>query len=406
VTTHERVWLSGGMELGQAFRRIVLRHAALILTAVLLTSTGVYLLHRHDVPLYSASARLVLDTGDPRQGSESVAIADTVRAIATGQTHVSDAMKSLGIDRDPVDLATRKIKVDALGTSGVVSLTVTDRDARVAAALANYLADDVVATRRSLDQAAADEQSAELARRIDAVNAGLADVDARYQQLPQSGYWLAGQRASLASEKVALEQELASVRGASAGRPVAAVLDRAASPAHADTPRTLIDVTIALLAGLVLGLLLASLLEALSPRLVGEEGVARAFAVPVVGRYRRPAPGRAQVHRLLSDLRMLGIQAGVDHVRLLPVGQVDASGLLGYLKAAAKRKPAGIHISTFDSSLWATDPTRLNGELTKSGVVLVTAPEAEERALVRAADTVQMSRWPVLGLITAEAKGG
>src|SRR5439155_18346310 len=71
------------MELNEAARRIVWRHGALILAFVLMGGVITAALHLRDQTTYTATSRLVLDTSDPQSSAESVAIADTARAIAT-----------------------------------------------------------------------------------------------------------------------------------------------------------------------------------------------------------------------------------------------------------------------------------------------------------------------------------
>ena len=86
---------------------------------------------------YTSSSRLVLDIPDPQNVAEATAIADTGRAIATGSDQVRAALTQVGVSRDPIKLAKKYINVQAIGSSGVLKLSVTDKNRTVARELAD-----------------------------------------------------------------------------------------------------------------------------------------------------------------------------------------------------------------------------------------------------------------------------
>ena len=135
------------MEINEAARRIFQLHWRLILwcVVVLLGASAIAGVIRPRT--YTSSARLVLDIPDPQNVAEATAIADTGRAIATGLDQVRAAIDQVGVSRDPVKLAKKDINVQAIGSSGVLKLSVTDKNRTVARELADALATQVVATR-------------------------------------------------------------------------------------------------------------------------------------------------------------------------------------------------------------------------------------------------------------------
>ena len=108
------------MELGEVIGRIFGRHKGLIAALVLAGLLAGFAIHLDDAPRYSASARLVLDTSDPEDQAQSGVIADTTRAIASGPSLVREALATIGVRRDATELARRHVRVQALGSSGVM----------------------------------------------------------------------------------------------------------------------------------------------------------------------------------------------------------------------------------------------------------------------------------------------
>src|SRR5919201_10536 len=124
------------MELNDAIRRTIGQHRRL-LAVCLLAGVALALAFAPHGKEYSASARLVLDMPDPIARQQSEAYADTAKAIATSPSQVSAALHRAGVRRgDPAKFAQKHVSVTALGSSGVIQLTVSDRDARSAAAIA------------------------------------------------------------------------------------------------------------------------------------------------------------------------------------------------------------------------------------------------------------------------------
>jgi capsular polysaccharide biosynthesis protein len=134
------------MELREAARRIVLQHWLLI-ACLVVVGVAIGAIHGHRPPEYTASTRLVIGADDPKSRTESGSIADTAKAIATSPTQVRRALEDAKIDRNPNAVASGHVSVSALGTSGVVQLSVSDKDPDAAQAIANALAGRVIRVR-------------------------------------------------------------------------------------------------------------------------------------------------------------------------------------------------------------------------------------------------------------------
>jgi capsular polysaccharide biosynthesis protein len=120
------------MELRDAGRRILWHYKILLVTMCIGALVARALAKRSD-EAYIASTRIVISTT-----ADSSVDADSVAAIATSVTQVQQVLQRVGVDRDPAVVAAG-VSVRAIGTSGVVQLSVSDRDPDVAIALARAL---------------------------------------------------------------------------------------------------------------------------------------------------------------------------------------------------------------------------------------------------------------------------
>src|SRR5205823_1089596 len=122
------------MELNEVGRRIVGQHWRLILAFVAAGLLVGGLTNVGGTASYVASTRLALDSPDPQTQTAAQAIADTAGAIATSPTQVAHALASAKVrSRNATDIAHHHVSTRSLGTSGVLELSVSDRDPRVAA---------------------------------------------------------------------------------------------------------------------------------------------------------------------------------------------------------------------------------------------------------------------------------
>jgi capsular polysaccharide biosynthesis protein len=405
------------LELGEVIGRIFGRHRKLIAALILAGLLAGFAIHMDDAPQYSASARLVLDTSDPEDQAQSGVIADTTRAIASGPSLVRDALDSVGARRDAGELARRHVRVQALGSSGVMQLSVTDSDPKVAVALANAIARAVIKTRLQVTAGEAATVVKRLDQQLTRLQRQISDLDAQIDRAggaAGSGQ-LVRRREALDQRMSQLESERASVETTRALRPRAAVLDAASPPAQQLPGRRLPDLVLGGLLGLLLGVGAAALVESLRPTLVGRTAIARGTEAPVLAELVGPPQRRGHRHGWVAadvaeaamHVELVAVAAGVQQVRLMALDrQVDLSNLVQILgdslktatvqqadmPTARRRRPG---------SRAGLEPEALQpeGDGGRIGLVLVAPTVLKLAELDPVKDFLTISGWPLLGVI-------
>ncbi len=409
------------MELNDVIRRIVGQHWRL-LSACLLAGMTLGLLFAPHGKQYSASARLVLDTPDPVARQQSEAIADTAKAIATSPSQVSRALRRAGVDRgDPVVFAKQHVSLVALGSSGVLQLSVTDRSSKVAASVANALAALVIHTRLGVTNGQTDQVFADIDQRIDTLNHKIAAADEDLNSLSlqvagastaQEANALRAQRDAaqrsrdfLAQQRGVLESERVSLLSASAERPRPSVISAATPPSSPEPSHRMLYLVLGALLGLILGTGAAGLIETIRPTLVGSETLADELDAALLGTL-APDASPAAALDIGARLRLAAEAVEVGNVALLaagPDGDLDrvatslrSSAALGELKGnengSGHAKP--LRITSFKPER----PPMNNGRL--SGLVLVSPTALKKAELNDIAHLLKVSQLPLLGLIT------
>lgn len=409
------------MELNDVLRRIVGQHWRL-LTACLLGGITLGLLFAPHGTQYAASARLVLDTPDPVTRQQSEAIADTGRAIATSPSQVRRALDKAGVQRgDPAVFAKRHVALVALGSSGVLQLSVTDGDRQVAATVANALAKLVIGTRLAVSNgqtdrvlARLDQRTSELSRKIVAADEQLnsltqqlavattsTDADAlrTERDAAQSA------RDFLVQRRSVLESERVSLLSDSAQRPRPSIISAATPPGKPAPSHRMMYLVLGALLGLILGIGVAALVEAVRPTLVGSDALADELDSPLLGTVGASAAPSATVDigarlRLAADaahvgnVALLGTRSDVDLERLAE--SLQASAAVGDRKTPANTNGHGAALSI--DAFRPEQPPINNGKL--NGLVLVSPNALKRTELNDIAYLLKVSQLPLLGLIT------
>jgi capsular polysaccharide biosynthesis protein len=395
------------VEINDAVRRIVGGHWRLLVVFVALGALAAFALVG-GVRTYTASARLVLNTPDPTDRAAAIAIADTGNALATSPAEVTRALRDARVrGREGIAVA-KHVGVRGLGTSGVLELSVSDENPKVAAAVANALAARIIQTRQSLTTGALrraleriDEQIDEVNRRILRANvsiAGLAAGPKRDAAVGAAGA-LTQQRNALLSARVSL-------LSADAQKPQAQVISRAVVPDHADPSQRLPDTILGALLGLVLGLALAGLLETARPSIAGSDALAAEFATPLLGTFSSKRPGETADHELDAvggRLRLAAESAGVERVALagraptLDLEQLAArleqvQRRLGDVRVHDGRAGVAPHVTVFSGD------GRMDTDTT--GLVLVLPTTVKRVELLDLRYLLGVTTFPLLGLIT------
>ena len=231
------------MELTEAVQRIVRHHIFLILAMVVLGMLVPIALQSGKDPSYEATARVGFDAADTATAEEAKARTDTATAVITSQGNVGFALEKAGIDRDPQEVAENHISVQAIGTSSVLEVSVTDKDPKVAMRMANVLAGELVLIRT---EAVLGPSQAELERLDDRI----AVQDKAVADAPDGSVRAEDARAELS--------DLQEARGALvlAMPPKPAVIDQAALPDKAEATGIKAQMAVGGLLGLAAGLAL------------------------------------------------------------------------------------------------------------------------------------------------------
>lgn len=335
------------MELKEAARRILRQHWVLI-AALGVVGIIIGALHARQPSTYTASTRLVLGTADPKSRTESGSIADTAKAIATSLTQVRRALEDADVSqRNPAEVAQQHVSVSGLGTSGVVQMSVSDKDPKVAQAVANALAVRVIRVRSEVASGQLQLVLTDLSKRVDDINLQIAEVDQKIDGLnveiaqtasPSTANSLrakrddaARQRDFLAQSRALLESERISVVSANAARPRASVISAASVPTHTDSSPYAQETILGALLGLLLGIGLAGMIETFRPTLVGSDSVAREFETPLLGRIptdQDEQRARQLLARIAQRLRLAAESVDAREVGLVAVGPDVEVGFL------------------------------------------------------------------------------
>jgi capsular polysaccharide biosynthesis protein len=406
------------MEVTEAFQRIVRVHFMLLAIFVALGVFGALIFGyrmNHAETTYTATARLVIDVKDPASLAEATSVADLARGIVTSRTHVGDALDSAGAKRD-VGKFIGSIKVQALGTSGVLQISVTDIDPQVAAAVANLLANDLIKTRSDINRS----QTAELVKQIDdQVAIRDKQIEELSTQMAAPGLSdarygaLATARAALIAERgnyMVKRYDLLAVEGQ---RPRASLVERAQPPTKPDLYLLLIDLSVGLVVGLLVGVIGAALLESIRPHAVGGGGLSRAAGVKVLAELPATTKQLASIDLGLVNARLARAAqtAGASTVELIGVRRNLDLGFLARALAESLPSPSGQNggsgtglrppiLQTAGLSASAFS----NGTAQTKAAVLVTPSVIGARELADAAEMVQVSGHPLLGLIVFDRR--
>ena len=194
------------MELGDAIQRILRRHWKVIVLALVVGLAIPAVAHAWDETQYIATSRLVIDAADPKNSQASTALADAAQGIVTSPGRVASALRKAHAARNVTDFAANDVKINVVGTSGVVDLSVTDTSPTVATVVANDLARQLVEARQEV-------AGGDLPQLIESLNAQIAAATQRIADLNEAtGASVATVDARAAQAKVLKLQHDAAVK--------------------------------------------------------------------------------------------------------------------------------------------------------------------------------------------------
>ena len=381
------------LELHDVARRIFGHHWRLIACFVALGLAAAVLTTQGKTESYTGSTRLAFGTKDPENRAESESIADTAAAIATSPAQVRRALAAAHVSgRDADDVAEEKVSVQGLGSSGIVELSVSDRDPRVAAAISTALAREVIRARLNVTNGQLRVVLARLDRRASQLDRRIALLDRRPHN-PRA----VSRRDSLIQQRTDLSSARTTAFSADAQRPKPAIISAATPPQDADASGGLLNIALGGLLGLIVGVGIAALLETIRPTLVGRTAVAQQLDAPFLGALHAnyngigTAPDTAAV---TSRLGLAAKAARVSKVRVVsPEPDFDLGRLTGGVDPPLPIEPFSV-----------INPPLSNGVPT--GFVVVSPATLRRAELDEVQELLRIAPGPLLGVVTYPTEDG
>ncbi len=397
------------MELREAAQRILGAHRLLVVGTVLVAVAAALLLHANDPGVYTASARLTLDAPDPQTAAAAQALADTARAIVTSPGLVARALAAAGVSNVTGESSTKfasdDVKLQGLGSSNVMQLSVTYPEPRTAAVIANQLASGLIKARLEATRG----RLSQLLAGVDAQVKALDHEIAQLRASPDSDSTLG--RAEIARkvrQRSDLYSEYESIQVQNGLRPQPSIVDQARAPAAPDPTRLLPDVALAAFLGLTVGIGLASVMESFSPTLVGPDAVAREVGAPVLAELPRANGNATAFERELRDrhVRLAAGFARMGAVELADLGPLNMSTDIALMAARLSdpiRAEGILVIAGEPLEVRAIQRSRRssNGDQSgATGLVLVAPAVIKRRDFLWVAKTLETQGQELLGVVT------
>jgi hypothetical protein len=405
------------MDLNEAAQRIFRYHWVLILVMTLIGLSIPALLAQTQVDEYVASARIVMGSTDARDGDQANSLADTALAVATSPGVLTDTLAAAGVQRDE-DVVVGNVRVDPVGTSGVLQISVTDRDSAASAAIANALATAIVDRRGAsvLGETEAllartDERIAELTQTVTAIEAE-ADAAARAEALARARGLAPGN--TLQAIVLRHDQAVAQLNRTQAERQdLAQFLAQAVRPQVIDESATegrLVETGLAPrlaiggLLGLLLGIALAAAWEAWRPTL-SPAALARHLGVPLLGHLKALPRNVSELSDrwVTSYVQLAADRAGVRSFELVPLRPgADVAGLARTLAAEAENEnPREAGRDIVPVRLDGPHDSHMPSAMAQPGVgIVVVAPRKVKSAWLTGLERhAQLTQQPVIGVI-------
>lgn len=422
------------MEIDEVAARLVRHRWKLLLIAVIVPALGVAIWVWRQPATYTAHARLAMSADVPKSASEAASLASQVQAIATSEDVVRDALRDAGLRRDVGNLAANDITVTGLGPSAVVDLAVTDGSADSARRIAQALSSQVVT---AFDTA-----------RIGNLPDVIKSIDAQLTALGERRAPIAAQAAAkpqdplVASRLAGIDRLISDLSGdrnrlseeqAAAGH--AEVVSAAQTPQQPDPTGMTQKVGLAAVLGMVLGLLIAAIIETFRPTVPGAGRLGRVLGAPLLGRIAanpttlaslgrriRLAARRTEVSTVVLA-RTGGLAVGastVDRVAsavLPPLSGLDNAGGNGHvpinlaevdgrhsvgLLTSVEHRPLGPDVHR----ICAIEELEQSAEHGRVGVAILAGSRTRTHDVEAIRDLLAATGWPLLGVIDDHARGG
>ena len=436
------------MEANEAMQRILWRHRWLLIVLVLVPVAAVIPLRERMSVTYASTASIQAQANAPDADTQVQAILARVSAVATNPALVANAIRVAHVSRNADEVANHGVAAKSVGSSAVVSLTVTDPSPQVAVRLAAALADAVVGKLNGLSSSYA----ADLAN-LNAQNNAL--TGERDRLLSQLGSGAQGQATTAVAQAsleslTAVDDQL--VANSQAQQQIQIALGSIASAQVVSLPTSATGVSrdvavygaLAGLLGLVIGLLIATIRELARPT-VGQPGAgARELGLILLGNmqvsggqvtaFDPDLPTRLDLAARRLAARTLVLSGPVPPAELAALTQhlndalrrvvtsagssrasaSDIPSLADYIQDSndhretsgdSRRLPSAVgtispHSAARSTCTAAALPDLMLGTYPEDPALIIVLPRfAPHTSLDRAADLGVTTGWPILGVV-------
>lgn len=403
------------MTLDEVFKRVVQAHLRLIALCILIPVLAVGYLESHTTRNFVATVRTQVETQAPSSATEADALSSRVLALATTPYLVRQALKAAKLPGDPTAIADHHITSQRLGESPIVEISVSNTNGALAGEQVAAIATRVVQFMNDGNQQVFQQQ-------LSAVKNQLKDaIVSRNQAARRVASQVtptAVSQAQLSDAQSAVDRfnsTVSQMELSNATRDLV-VLINGPDPQIERTSSSLVPRSaLALLVGLLLGIAMATLLEALRPRVAGARSVARVLGAPVIGTTRQSLI--ALHHALSRAARRQGVETialiGVD-----PTDEKQTQELLSELSQldadSTQRIVDRVGGGAFDAGDAVVGALRgrirfcalaeigLDEEIT-AGLIVLTSGSPLQREVDEVGDLIETMRWPVVGILDSSS---
>lgn len=415
------------MTIDEAVHRVVRGHWFLILFCVVVAVVASVVWVGRQPVEYQAVGRIQMGTDLAASNVQADAMSQRAYGIATSPGVVSRALDKADLTADPTVFAKDNITVTRVGVSPVLEVAVTAESPTAATKMADSITNDVIRTnneaqramtaqsaaaraatdarRRSLQKQIndIDQQRARLAPRLVTASPGRTlAIQSQLSALTASETEYQRQLADLETSVSVAQQSASSTQQALLAQQ-ALLLDPARTPALPLAKGMPQQTAIAGLIGLLLGLGLASLREAVAPSIRSPRTISYATGAPHVGHIPSSDLGSPEsvtaLARVADRLALLARAQHVDRVFLVPVD--DRYDVLANLVAARLRPRPGDNDHRVDcvvlDSHWEEPGDR-------PAAVLLSRRSVRASELKQAMAQLEPLGWPLLGFMTCETR--
>ena len=231
----------------------------------------------------------------------------TYAVVATTRRNLEAVIEQLGLDDTPESLAGR-VTVDSPSNSTLLTITAQDSSADQAAAIANALAEQLIAASPSIQGREAEFQQS-IDKDLAATQAQIASTQERVDELGAMPERTAGQNAELTT----LEGRLASLRSTYAAllsyssgsaNNLLTIIDPAVAPAGAVLPRVALNALLAALFGMAVVIAVAFIAEQLDDSIKDPDTVEHVTALSTLGSIAqmKTSRGRSEMYQVAALL--------------------------------------------------------------------------------------------------------